>query len=408
MTFDAMKPSALATLATGRTGSMFQRDYDASLPAIAARLRGARVLVIGGAGSIGGSVTRLLAGIEAAALHVMDSNENGLVELTRDLRAGQASPRAGELRFLPLDFTSTVVRRLINSEAPYDAVLNFAAVKHVRSEKDALSLLRMFDINVLGQLRLLEALARRHPETTYFSVSTDKAANPVNLMGASKRLMEHVMFSAAHRLRGGITSARFANVAFSDGSLLQGWQHRLSKRQPIAVPRDTRRYFVSLEEAGQLCLLAAFCQPHRSILVPRLTPDTDLHLLEDIAADFVRHTGSEPEWYEDEGLARAASEATAGRYPVLLTPLDTSGEKAFEEFAGEGEEALEAGFEALLRVPYRPLALPEPLDALVDEVARLLADPCRPTTKEQLIDLVRQVLPEFAHTASTRQLDDRV
>ncbi len=409
-TFHAMTPATLAALATGRTGSLFQRDYDARASALAARLTGARVLVIGGAGSIGGSVTRLLAGFDTAALHVMDSNENGLVELTRDLRAGATTPRARDLRFLPLDFTSSVALRLIDHEAPYDAVLNFAAVKHVRSEKDELSLLRMFDINVLGQLRLLTALAARHAASSYFSVSTDKAANPVNLMGASKRLMEHVMFSGGHGLRGAITSARFANVAFSDGSLLQGWMQRLAKRQPVAVPRDTRRYFVSLEEAGHLCMLAAFCQPRESILVPRLAPDTDLHLLDEIAGAFVRGAGFEPSWYDDEAKARAAvaADAAAGRYPVLLTPLDTSGEKAFEEFAGDGEEAREAGFETLLTVAYRPLERPAALTALIDEVGRLLADPALPTSKAHLVALVEQVLPEFAHTASARQLDDRV
>lgn len=408
--FDAMKPGALATLATGRPASLFQHDYDAHLAAIQDRLRGARVLVVGGAGSIGGSVTRLLAGLDTAALHVMDSNENGLVELTRDLRAGRTPLRARELRFLPLDFTSTVAARLIAGEAPYDAVLNFAAVKHVRSEKDALSLLRMFDVNVVGQLRFLEALGRRHPATRYFSVSTDKAANPVNLMGASKRLMEHVMFAGAHGVTGAITSARFANVAFSDGSLLQGWLHRLAKRQPVPVPRETRRYFVSLEEAGQLCMLAAFCQPDRSILVPRLAADTDLHLLDVIAAAFVRHAGFEPAWYEDEAEARGAVErdVAGGRYPVLLTPLDTSGEKAFEEFAGDGEHEVEAGFAALLRVPYRPLERPDALHELAGRMSSLLDDPGRPTSKDQLIGLVSAVLPEFAHTASARQLDDRV
>lgn len=409
-TSDAMTPAALAVLATERDQSLFQHDYDARQAALGDRLRGARVLVIGGAGSIGGSVTRLLAGFDTAALHVMDSNENGLVELTRDLRASPVAPRSAALRFLPLDFTSSVARRLIDREAPYDAVLNFAAVKHVRSEKDELSLLRMFDINVLGQQRLLEAIAARQPDTSYFSVSTDKAANPVNLMGASKRLMEHVMFSGAHGLRGAITSARFANVAFSDGSLLHGWLQRLVKRQPVAAPRETRRYFVSLEEAGHLCMLAAFCQPRESILVPRLTPAVDLHLLDAIAARFIRRAGYEPAVYEDEAAARAAvaSDTASGRYPLLLTPLDTSGEKAFEEFAGDGEEARDAGFEALLTVAYHPLVRPAALTALVDEVARLLDDPARPTTKARLIELVEAVLPEFAHIASARQLDDRV
>lgn len=402
--------ATLSQLATGRVRSLFADDYEDHRLRMSEMLRGARVLLIGGAGSIGGSVARLLAGYETTALHILDANENSLVELTRDLRAGGYPLGSRDLRWMPLDFGSAIMRRTIEEEKPYDYVLNFAAVKHVRSEKDTCSVLRMLDVNVLMHATLLDLLADKRAETTYFSVSTDKAANPVNLMGASKRLMEHVMFSGAHGGRGRTTSARFANVAFSDGSLLQGWLNRIAKRQPIAVPRETRRFFVSIAEAGELCMLAAFCQDDRRILVPRLIPDNDLRFLDEVARAFIVACGLEPAIYTEEGAAIRAVEADVarGRYPLLLTPLDTSGEKPYEEFVGEGEKAHESGFSALHGVEYLPLRDERELSAFMDYVRGALANPRLPLSKAQLVAAVGAVLPEFSHVETHRKLDERV
>jgi FlaA1/EpsC-like NDP-sugar epimerase len=389
---------------------MFAADYAARSAEMGERLRGARVLVIGGAGSIGGSVVRLLAEFPTAALHIVDASENSLVELTRDLRSSGAPLNSGDIRWLPLDYGTPVMHRLIAAEAPYDHVLNFAAMKHVRSEKDAYSVLRMLDVNVVQQASLLAALARRNPATRYFSVSTDKAANPVNLMGASKRLMEHVMFADAFASEGSRTSARFANVAFSDGSLLQGWGLRVAKRQPVPAPIDTRRFFVSLEEAGHLCMLAAFCQPHRHVLIPRLAAETDLHLLHEIADRYLRALGYEPVAYRDEreAIARVDTDVARGRYPLLLTPLDTSGEKAYEEFVGEGEAAVDVGLQALEAVRYLPLPASVDLSGFVAGVAELIRCPELPTSKSEIVERMRAVLPELQHVETHRRLDDRV
>jgi len=408
----AITDARLAQTATHRAESLFAADYAGGLDRIRQQLSGARALVIGGAGSIGSSVVRQLCQLEMAALHVVDQSENSLVELTRDLRNSGQRLAPADLQWLPLDFGSPVMQRFLASTKPYDFVLNFAAIKHVRSEKDVTSVLHMLDVNVLSQHRLLGWIHASNPQARYFSVSTDKAANPVNLMGASKRLMEHVMFAGA---AGGstplrATSARFANVAFSDGSLLQGWLQRLAKGQPLAVPRSTRRFFVSLEEAGQLCVLAALCQADRQILVPRLSPEADLHDLEHVAEAFLRLQGFESARYTDaaRAIADVSKEKAAGRYPLLVTPLDTSGEKPYEEFVGSNETSVEVGLPNLLAVQYRSLERPAVLSALLGTLATLIADVTRPVSKQDLVDLVGGVVEEFAHVETGKRLDDRV
>jgi FlaA1/EpsC-like NDP-sugar epimerase len=405
------RQDTLGAIATGRNASLFAEDIAASESQIATQLRGARVLVIGGAGSIGSSTVRQLARFDTAALHIVDMNENGLVEVVRDLRGSATSVKTADFQLLPLDFGSSMMARFIQGEAAYDFVLNFAAVKHVRSEKEICSVLHMLDTNVSKQARLLRWLHARNPSTRYFSVSTDKAANPVNLMGASKRLMEHVMFSSAvvphSELRA--TSARFANVAFSDGSLLQGWLHRMDKSQPLAVPRDTRRFFVSLRESGELCLIAALMGQPRSLVVPRLDAETDLHDLQSVAEGFLRSRGFEPRLYESvqDAIANLDSDRAAGRYPLVLTPLDTSGEKPYEEFVGEGETTFELGLRHLVGVQYRPPPDVDALTRLLDTVERLVADPAMPASKAQIVASCRAVVPEFAHAETGKRLDDR-
>jgi FlaA1/EpsC-like NDP-sugar epimerase len=233
----------LARLATGREKELFTEDIDRFRTELTQRIGGSRILVIGGAGSIGAATVRSLVPFGARSLHVVDQNENTLVELVRDLRSRFDASKLPDFRTLPLNFGSPIMERFLMEEEPYDFVLNFAALKHVRSEKDCCSILQMLDTNVVKPAYLLKWLVNRGGLRGYFCVSTDKAANPVNLMGASKRLMEHVIFSGevAECRDVKITSARFANVAFSDGSLLQGWLMRLSQGQPLAVPRDTRR-----------------------------------------------------------------------------------------------------------------------------------------------------------------------
>lgn len=401
----------LAALVTKRPVSLFSADLEQLDPVMEAATAGRRILVIGGAGSIGSATIRQLASRSLAALHVVDQNENGLTEIVRDLRSSTRPMAARELRTFPLDFGSSVMRRLLRENPPYDIVLNFAAIKHVRSEKDTLSLLQMFDTNIVKAARLLEWLAETGHTGRYFSVSTDKAANPVNFMGASKRVMEHVTFAGEfdHGALGVITSARFANVAFSDGSLLHGFLQRLQKAQPLAVPAATRRYFVSPEESGQLCAIAALAGENRAIVIPRLDPSTDLQLLDDVAATVVRAHGFEPALYGDEQEARRSVQADVarGRYPLLVTALDTSGEKPYEEFVGRDETAVDIGWPGLCAVRYEPAPGIE-VRALVDRFAALIANSALPVSKNELARNIGRLVPQFAHVETGRSLDGRM
>lgn len=404
-------PAELARVATNRDESLFADDLAERHDELTERLRGERVLVIGGAGSIGAATLELLAGFRPQALHVVDQSENNLAELVRHLRSRPGGLAVPDFRTLPIDFGSSLMLRWLREQRPYRYVLNFAAIKHVRSEKDVCSVLHMLDTNVVKLARLLTWLEDRGGTERFFCVSTDKAANPVNLMGATKRLMEHVVFSrsSARSFAGHATSARFANVAFSDGSLLHGMLRRIEKRQPLAAPRDTRRYFVSLEEAGQICALAAICAPPSHLLIPRLDPASDLQDLVAVGIRVLELHGYEPRTYDNprELHENWEHDLSLGCYPLLTTPLDTAGEKPYEEFVGDGESSVEVGLRNLLAVPYRP-APPNSVQRMLTAVQALLADASLPVSKELLVDLVGQVVPEFAHRDSVRQLDDRM
>lgn len=394
---------ALERLVLGRSASLFADDYSRCRSRIEAAVSGRRILVVGGAGSIGAMTAELLCEFQPAALHVLDVNENGLAELVRDFRSrGIAS---GDLRALPLDYGSPITERLLRDSPRYDVVMNFAALKHVRSEKDVYSVLQLIDTNVVKHARFVGWLARYGHAERYFAVSTDKAATPASLMGASKRLMEDVVFASAIV---GRTSARFANVAFSNGSLLQSFLLRLVKRQPLAVPRETRRYFISVREAGEICLIAATAAPSDHVVIPRFTPEADLRPLELIAVQTLRHFGYEPALYEDveRALQGVPDEMAGGRYPLVLTPLDTSGEKPYEEFHGEDEPLVEIGLPHLLAVgPVK--RRPEALSAVVERLAALISDPTRATEKTDVVEAIGGVIPDFRHRETGRSLDDR-
>jgi FlaA1/EpsC-like NDP-sugar epimerase len=406
-----MDAVSLAALATGRVESLFSGDVESHRQELLARIGGSRILVIGGSGSIGAATVAAMAVYRPESLHVVDHNENTLVELVRTLRSDPAGLSVPDFRCLPIDFGSTIMQRMLREESPYDYVLNFAALKHVRSEKDVCSLLQMLNTNLIKQTWLLRWLAAKGGLKRYFCVSTDKAANPVNLMGASKRAMEHVVFSAetCPSLQAETVSARFANVAFSDGSLLDGFLKRLQKQQPLAVPRETRRFFISLPEAGQICLLAAFCAPQHHTVVPRLDPSNDLHDLEGVAAAVLRRAGFEPAIYYDEAEARTRvpADAKAGRYPLLLAPLDTSGEKPYEEFLGENETAVEIGMRELLAIRYVP-APQGAVAKLIEELERYVAHPDVPVDKSTIVARLAAAVPQFHHVETGKTLDHRM
>ncbi|MCF7762199.1 MAG: polysaccharide biosynthesis protein [Verrucomicrobia bacterium] len=401
----------LTTLMTGRDKALFAPDVERFRDRLNAGIRGRRILLIGGAGSIGGATVRGILPFRPGALHVVDQNENGLAELVRDLRNRDEIACETDFRTLPLECGSPIMRRFLGEQASYDFVLNFAALKHVRSEKDVYSTLQMLDTNALKPGRLLNWLVERGGLRGYFCVSTDKAANPVNLMGASKRLMEHVIFSGEVADTSGITitSARFANVAFSDGSLLQSWLNRLDKRQPLAVPRNTRRYFISLQEASQICLLAAFCTPDGDLLIPNFDPRKDLKDLGELAGGLLRHRGYEPQVHESETAARRAMDGSGsrGRYPLLLTPLDTSGEKPYEEFLSSTERAVALGMENLLGVPYARME-PHRLLPVLRRLERFVSGEEQAVELALVVQAAAEVIPEFNHRNSRKNLDHRM
>ena len=314
----------------GRASPLFDTDIRYHEEELTGLVQASRFLVIGGAGSIGQAVTREIFKREPRALHVVDISENNMVELVRDIRS-TLGYIDGDFRTFAIDCGSREFAALLAAEAGYDYVLNLSALKHVRSEKDPFTLMRLIEVNVLNTISTI-VQARTGGARKYFCVSTDKAANPVNMMGASKRIMEMFLMRASLELP--ISTARFANVAFSDGSLLHGFNQRFAKRQPISAPNDVRRYFVTPQESGELCLSSCLLGDNRDIFFPKLSEQLDLARFSDIAVRYLQALGFEPFVCasEDEARDRAAELIARKRWPVYFFASDTTGEKDFEEF----------------------------------------------------------------------------
>lgn len=397
----------LGMLVTRRTQSQFAADIAAREAELRTAIAGKRVLVIGGGGTIGGATTGLLADLQPACLHVVDQSENYLAELVRELRGRPHGLEVADFRTLPIDYGSQVMGRFLAEAEPYDLVLNFAALKHVRSEKDVYSLLQMLDTNIVKHVRFKRWLNTFGHARRYFAVSTDKAANPTSLMGASKRLMEDVAFDVASN-GSAVTSARFANVAFSNGSLLQGFLARLEKLQPLAVPRDTRRYFVSQRESGEICLIAALLGEPGHVFFPLLDSRTELQTLQSVAERVLDIAGYRTEIFTDEAAARAAVHKLSrqGAWPLLLTPLDTSGEKPYEEFVGDDEQAATTAFSSLGALQHRKASdrLPEIIDRLDHAINRIDDG----IDKNAVVTMIQSLIPTFAHRETGKNLDDRL
>lgn len=389
----------------GRTRGLFGDDIARNLPGIADAIAGRRVLIIGGAGSIGREVCLEIFRRQPAVLHVIDISENSLVELVRNVRSVEGYSD-GETRFLPLDIGGIEAHAFLDSQPAYDLVLNFAAMKHVRSEKDEFSLMRLIKVNVLDTLETL-VRARDAGTGKYFAVSTDKAQSPANLMGATKRIMEDVLFGESAAMA--VSTARFANVAFSDGSLLHGFRQRLALHQPISAPSDIRRYFVTGEEAGLLCLASIALGGNREIFFPRLDATTDLLSFADIAVRFLEAEGYTPVIVasEDEARSRASELIAARRWPCHFFASDTSGEKPFEEFYAAADD-IDWRFDdiGVIRRDAPDAAVVARARTFIDTVEQCRTD--RHWSKVALIEAIKTACPDLDHIDTGRTLDNRM
>jgi FlaA1/EpsC-like NDP-sugar epimerase len=365
---------------------------------------GSRFLVIGGAGSIGQAVTRELFKRDPEALHVVDINENSMVELVRDIRS-TLGYTAGDFRTFAVDCGSREFEALVAGEGPYDYVLNLSALKHVRSEKDPYTLMRLIEVNVFNTVKTLQ-MARDGRARKYFCVSTDKAANPVNMMGASKRIME--LFLMRESLTQPISMARFANVAFSDGSLLHGFNQRFAKRQPISAPNDVRRYFVTPQESGELCLLSCLLGDNREILFPKLSEKLHLITFSEIAVRYLNNLGFEAYECDSEEEARGRTQEliSAKRWPCYFFKSDTTGEKDFEEFFTDAEDLDLDRFASVGVIRNTATFNAEKLDCFQRGIMGL-RDSGR-WTKAQIVELFLDILPGFAHLETGKYLDQKM
>ena len=388
----------------GRTAPLFDDDIDSRRKDLDSLVSNNRFLVIGGAGSIGQSVTREIFKRNPRTLHVVDINENNMVELVRDIRStfGYID---GDFRTFVLDCGNNEYRALMNASGGYDYVLNLSALKHVRSEKDPFTLMRLIEVNILNTIKTVQ-MAKEQGAEKYFCVSTDKAANPVNMMGASKRIMEMFLMRESKSLK--ISTARFANVAFSDGSLLHGFNQRFAKRQPISAPNDIRRYFVTPEESGELCLMSCLLGENRDIFFPKLSEQLHLTSFSEIAERYIIDLGYEPYYCSNEQEARDRSDEliASKRWPCYFFKSDTSGEKDFEEFFTDNEILDMDRFQNLGVIKNEANFSSAMLDNFLEVIHELRAQTV--WEKTPIVDLFNEMIPDFNHKETGKYLDGRM
>ena len=390
----------------GRDSELFSSDIVSHEDALKIIIQKSRFLIIGGAGTIGQSVTREIFKRDPRILHVVDISENNMVELVRDLRSTEGYG-SGEFKTFAIDCGSLEFEALVNDQGPYDFVFNLSALKHVRSEKDPFTLMRMIIVNVFNTVKTLR-MSREMGAKKYFCVSTDKAANPVNMMGASKRIME--MFLMRESLTQDISMARFANVAFSDGSLLHGFNQRFLKRQPFSAPNDVRRYFVTQQESGELCLLSGLLGENRDIFFPKLSEKLHLITFSEIAKSYLKERGYKPYECQSEKEARDRAEELIAKkcWPCYFFTSDTTGEKDFEEFFTDKEDLDMNRFETVGVIKNQPIFDEAKLDEFMIGIDFLREKGT--WTKEDIIRLYFGILPEFSHThkETGKYLDQRM
>jgi len=392
----------------GRTEPLFENDIAGLREELRSVISESRFLVVGGAGTIGSAICRGLFAMDPKVLHVVDISENNMVELVRDIRSSTGYG-TGEFATFAIDCGSAIFESFINEQkrriGGYDYIFNTSALKHVRSEKDPFTLMRMIDTNIFFSDRLMKEAAKMGAKK-YFCVSTDKAANPVNMMGASKRIME--MFLTRRSVEVPLSMARFANVAFSDGSLLYGFNMRMQKSQPLSAPCDVRRYFVTPKEAGELCILSALMGQNRDIYFPKLSEELNLITFSSIAERYLENLGYEPVLCRSEQEARDSVHIykKEHKWPVYFFESDTTGEKDFEEFYTDREVLDMDRFESIGIIKNEIEYEEDKLRTFGHRISGLKENGS--WKREDLISLFNEMIPEFNHRETGRFLDGRM
>jgi len=379
----------------------FDKDIAESKNTLLNKICDQNILVIGGAGTIGSSYIKQILKYKPSKITVVDINENGLTELTRDLRSSNLLNYNPEYITYPVNLLSDTFDKIFNSDT-WQVVANFSAHKHVRSEKDKISVEALIKNNVYGAIKLLNLCEQNTPKY-FFSVSTDKAANPVNIMGASKSLMEKLILSKKNNFR--VSTARFANVAFSNGSLLDGFIYRLNKKQPLSCPSDIKRFFVTPEQSGQICLLATFLGDTGNIFFPKLDFHKDQIYFKEIALDFLKESGFEPELVLLEQEAKNFDfDKYPSKYPIYFFKTDTSGEKTYEEFFTEEEDYEVNKYDSLgfINTPYIKISF-EDVEADFESVFN------NPNSqKSDIVTIIKKYVPDFMHIETGKHLDQKM
>ena len=401
----------IADSVTFRPVSMFAPDIVANKETLTREIKDKKVCVIGGAGSIGSSFIKAMLRFEPASVVVVDLNENGLAELVRDVRSTNGLFVPDEFRCYTLNFADPIFERIFREEKGFDIVANFSAHKHVRSEKDRYSVQALIENNDIKAKKLMD-LMTVYPPKHFFCVSTDKAANPVNIMGASKRIMEDLVMAYNNYFK--VTTARFANVAFSNGSLPDGWIHRLQKKQPLAAPSDVKRYFVSPEESGQICMLACILGNGGEVFFPKLGEDQML-TFSSICDNFVKANGLEKDQCktDEEAKQKAATLKVSpmggdleGAYPVVYFGSDTTGEKAYEEFYVPGEKIDMQRFAALGVVCQTTRHEMSEVNSFFEKLEAIFQK--EDFTKAQVVEAIKEFIPNFEHEEKGKNLDQKM
>tara|TARA_B110000003_G_scaffold126842_1_gene128915 strand:- start:1204 stop:2385 length:1182 start_codon:yes stop_codon:yes gene_type:complete len=379
----------------------FEKDLKSSNSLLDSKINNSNILVIGGAGTIGSSYIKQILNYKPANITVVDNNENGLTELTRDLRSSKLLDYNPQYITYPVNLLSSTFDKIFKLEN-WHVVANFSAHKHVRSEKDKISVEALIKNNVFGAIKLLK-LCEKNPPKYFFSVSTDKAANPVNIMGASKTLMEKLIISKKNNFR--VTTARFANVAFSNGSLLDGFIYRLIKRQPLSCPSDIKRFFVTPEQSGQICLLATFLGETGNIFFPKLDFHKDQIYFKDIALDFLKENGFEPVLVQSEKEAKEFDfDKYSSKYPIYFFKTDTSGEKTYEEFFTEEEDYEVNEFDSLGYINTSEVDIS--FEEVEADFELVFSDVN--SQKSDIIGLIKKYVSDFEHIETGKHLDQKM